>query len=1020
MKKTFSKNLIFLGSLLFMSLAYGQTLTGTVSVEYGPLPGANVLVKGTMNGTLTDFDGNYTLSNVASDATISISYIGYKTLEIAVNGQASINISLEEDASQLSEVIVTGYSAQTRGDITGSVSSVDVSEAFKNQVVNAGEALDGRVTGVQVQTSGQPGQAPNIVIRGFGSTNSTGPLFIIDGVQTDDPNILNSINPADIKQMNVLKDGAAAIYGARASNGVVIVTTRGGGYNMDKAKISVGMYTGFADAVNRPDLLNVEQHAQMIWDSQLNSGVPNPTHPQYGSGASPTIPSTIQFTPDGVTANVTPGGTNWFDEIFKTALANNYSLSMQNGGESGKYFMSVNYLNREGIQAFTGFERLATRLNSEFKIGKYVTIGEHLNVSFSDQNSSNETEMAFRMSPLVPVRDTDGNFAGTYSGATGLGNPRNPVAELSRAKDDYTKTFRAFGDVYMEVKPLEGLTIKTNLSGSMSYFDQRRFFPLQPEHSESRPNNELQVVDGNAFLWNWSNTVNYVKAFGDHNINILVGIEALQENRIEKDVRRRDFLFETPSFYQLGTGTATPFINNSLQEGFSMNSYFGSANYSYKNRYLATATLRRDKSSRFLGDNQVGVFPSFSAGWRVSQEDFFPQDGIINNLKLKASWGKLGNQTLPAENPTLNIVAVSEGGAFYAFNGNNPPTSGAELIAVGNPDLKWETSVAQNYGVDLAMLDNKLSIGFEYFNITTEDLISRDNNLISTTAIDALPPLVNRGSVQNTGFDLSIGYNDQTESGFSYGINANISHYRNEVTDLNSAFQTGYDTGRIGTVTRTQVGQPISSFFGLLIDGFDDTGRWTYVDVDGDGIAGNDGDRTIIGSPHPDFTFGVNLNAAYKGIDISALFTGSQGNDIFNYTKYYTDFPSFFNGNRSAAVLDSWTPTNTNATLPALSTNTQNVEADPSSYYVEDGSFARLKNLQIGYTLPNSITNKISESTSFRVYVQGTNLITWTKYTGLDPEIIGRQDDNATRSLGIDNQVYPLARLITLGINANF
>ncbi|MCK5402119.1 MAG: TonB-dependent receptor, partial [Flavobacteriaceae bacterium] len=969
MKTKLFKSLLFFWALLLCAFTQAQTVSGNVSDVDGPLIGANVIVKGTNNGVTTDFDGNYTINEVASDAILTISYVGYITQEISVNGQSTINVTLEEDRSQLQEVVVTGYVTQTRGDITGSVSSVNMDEAVKVPVVNAAEALQGRVTGVTVVNSARPGATPKITIRGFGTTNDTNPLYIIDGVQTQDASIFNSINPADIDQMNVLKDAAASIYGARASNGVVIVTTKSGGYNMDKAKISVDFYTGSSNATNLPSLLNAQQHGEMIFESLRNDGAVV-THPQYGSGASPVVPTVLDVREPATVKR--PNGTYWPDEITRNAPTTNLSLSMQNGNETGKYFMSVNYLTRDGIINQTGFKRGSTRLNSEFKVLKdKVRIGEHLNVSFSNTRAgvAEAIQNSVRSSPLIPVYDDNGNFAGTYSNSAGLGNARSPVAQLYRSRDDFNKMFRTFGDIYLEADIIDGLTFKTTLAGGMESFNSRSFNALDPEHGEPISTNTLTETDFINYGWTWSNTLNYKKSFGSHNINALVGIEAVEESGKGKGLSRTGFLFETPDFYLLENGSGTPNVIYAYQFTNTLWSVFGTANYNYDGKYFATLTVRRDQSSRFKGDNQSDVFPSFSAGWLLSKEDFYPQDALINRIKIKASYGELGNQTLPGENLTANVSALSESLANYSFNGTSIAT-GALLASVGNPDLRWETSVSTNFGVDFGLLDNKLNLGFEYFVIKTEDLIAPDNSLISTTAIDAAAPLVNLGDVENKGVDLSLGYSDETDSGWSYGINVNVSSYKNEVTNLISEFQVGATGFRGGAITRTEVGRPISSFYGRIVEGIDSNGRFTYKDVNGDGNI-NDEDRDYIGSPHPDFTYGINLTTAYKGFDASAFFTGSQGNDIYNYQKIYSDFPTFFNANRSTRVLNSWTPSNTNASLPALSQTITNSETNPNTHFVEDGSYFRLKSLQVGYTFDDDIADKIGMD-SFRIYLQGT------------------------------------------------
>lgn len=1022
--------------------AIQSTVTGTITDEMGQvLPGTSIIEKGTTNGTQSDFDGNYTL-NVAEGAVLVFSYVGFKTQEVAVNGQSTINITMVEDAAALDEVVVTGYSTQTRGDLTGSVGSVDVSEATKTPMVNAAEALQGRVSGVTITNNGQPGATPVVRIRGYGTGNSNDPLYIIDGVQTDDPSILNSLNPADIDQMNVLKDGAAAIYGARASNGVVIVTTKSGGYNMDTARVSVDMYTGFSKATNLPELLDTEQHGQMIWQSILNDGG-TPSHAQYGSGPEPVVPTTLQRTPEGITATVKPnGGTDWLDEIYRTAITQNASITLENGNEKSKFLFSAGYLNRQGIQIATGFKRGSVRLNSEFKIGDRIKIGEHTNISF-DRRSGGQSwyNFATRMSPLVPVYDDNGNYAGNYSNDTGLSNPNNPVAEANRQADDFQKTFRVFGDIYATVDILDGLQFKTSIGGSIRAYNDRRFRALIPESSEPISTNTLTEADQDTYEWVWNNTLSYNKSFGDHGINALVGIEALKVTGKGKEISRTDYFFETPEYYLLSNGGGAANVAYAYDNASSLFSVFGTVNYNYAGKYLLTATVRQDESSRFIGDNKSDIFPSFSAGWVVSNEDFWPEDSFVNRFKLKGSWGQLGNQTLPVNNPTTNISILSEQYANYGFNGSGAVSQGAILSAAGNPDLKWETSETTNFGIELGFFDGKLNLGAEYFIIKTKDLINQDESLFSSTSIDSAPPYVNLGSIENKGIDATLSFADQTDSGFSYGIDVNFSSYKNEVTDLISAFQSGYGGFRTtGTVTRTQVGQPLSSFYGRVVEGIfaseaevsasadqgfataaDGVGRFKYADLNDDGVI-NDDDRTFIGSPHPDFTYGVNLTMAYKGFDMSAFFQGSQGNEIFNNDKVYTDFPTFFNANRSVRVLDSWTPDNLDASLPALSQSITNNEGTANSFFVEDGSYMRLKNLQIGYTFNDEISGLLGMD-SVRFYLQGTNLFTITGYDGVDPELQPRYNDNGSvdnLTIGVSDNNYPLASIYSLGVNLKF
>ena len=1017
LKKMFFIKIVLIG---FISFAQ-STITGTVSDVEGPLPGANILVQGTTIGSTTDFDGNYKLNNVPFDAILLVSFIGYNTQVVPVNGQAKVNVILIEDLYQLKEVVITmGYLTQTRGDITGSVASVNMEEALKAPIINIGEALQGRVTGVTVINNNEPGAAPKIVVRGFGTINNTNPLFIIDGVQTEDPEILNNINANDIEQVNVLKDGAASIYGARASNGVIIITTKSGSYNIAKATLNVDIYTGFSQISNVPSVLNIQQHADVLWQSFNNDDI-LPSHGQYGSGSTPVIPTSIidykrvdSYDPlvfGNHSAAVDPVGTDWIGAITQTAPTSNFALSLANGTETGKYFMSINYLKKDGVIINTGFERVSTRLNSEFKIIDKLKIGEHMNISYTNTEHIwlGALNQAMINSPLMPIRFDDGEYAG--DNAPDLSG-NNIAAYIYRQRNNYNKRFTVFGDIYLTYNIIEALTFKITLATVYTSVDNRYFIALNPESSNPMTTNQLLETDETYYNWGLTNSLNYNKTIGKHMINALIGIEALKDSRKGKQVSNTDYLFEDPDYYLLSNGSGQPIIHYAYERYNTLFSIFGTANYSFKNKYFATVTVRGDESSRFQGDNKSDIFPSFSAGWLISKENFFNADGIINRLKLKGSWGKLGNQTLPVDNPTINISSLNERYANYSFNGTSK-TTGAILTQVGNPNLKWETSVTTNFGIEFGMIDNKLSIEMEGYQIKTEGLITRDYSLISSTAIDAAAPFVNLGDIKNTGFDLSIGYHDTNDSGWVYGIDVNLSHYKNEVINLIGGIPVPGTVGVPGFITRTEVGEEMSYFYGRKIIGFTDTGRFEYEDINEDGII-NDDDRTKLGSPHPDFTYGINLNIAYKGLDASLFFTGSQGNEIFNWNKKI-DFPVSFNHNRSTRVLDSWTPTNTNAILPALSTSITNNEDSPNSYFVEDGSYFRLKNIQIGYTLSKAINDKIKMS-SLRFYIQATNLFTITNYSGIDPEIVSYDNLN----LGIDNDIYPSSKLFTLGVNIKF
>ena len=1006
--------LLFCGLLLHAQ----QATTGTIIDADGtPIPGATVIISGTSEGTTTDFDGNFSIS-AETGAVLEFSSIGFETQMVTLSGQSNLTIALQDSVSQLDEIIVTGYGKQARGKLTGSVATVNVKDAVKVPVVNAAEILQGRVSGVTVVSNGQPGSAPSVRIRGYGTPNSNDPLYIIDGVQTNDAFVLNSINPSDIEQINVLKDGAAAVYGARASNGVVVITTKSG-RGTQGTKVSLEISTGMSVASNLPDLLNAQQLGDVLFQSKRNDGNASPSHPQYGSGASAVVPGSLIGAPQPTTVN--PNGTDWLGAIFQSAPTQQLSLSVANGTEDSSSLFSLSYLKREGVQIETGYERVGLRANSEYKVGSIWTVGQHANVTLDEERGGNQIETALRSSPLIPLRDNNGAFAGIYSTSLGIGNVNTPYATLIRGKDDYNKSLRVIADIYLEAQITKDLSFKSSFGGQNRYFNRRSYSPSTPE-AETGGSQTLNEQGFNQYEWVWTNTLNYNTTFGsDHSLDAFVGYEANKQFYKGNQITRATFLFETPDYYTLATGTGTPIVvpGGTQANSNSLVSAFASANYSYKDKYLLSTTLRKDETSRFSPENQGKLFTSASIGWVIDKESFF-NSSVIDNLKLRASYGELGNQELPASNPDVNISGLNEDQSFYSFTGaRGSVTPGAILLSVGNQNLTWETSVSKNIGLDFGLLSGRIRGSIEYFDISTKDLIVRDNSLISSTAIDAGAPFVNFGEVNNKGVDFDIVYADETNSGFNYEVAFNLSSYKNTVVSLvGDTPIAGNSSYRGGAVTRSEVGQPISSFYGRQVTGIQqtgaDAGRLQYAEIDG--VAGiNDGDRTVIGSPHPDFTYGININMEYKNFDLMMFWNGSQGNDIYNYSKIFTDFPTFFNGNRSTRVLDAWTPANGSNTQPALSESISNSETQPNSFFVEDGSYLRLKTLQLGYTF-SDVKIKNAGVDSIRLYLSGANLLTFTDYDGLDPEVAS----NSALTIGVDEGTYPLPRITTVGLNINF
>ncbi|WP_439582770.1 SusC/RagA family TonB-linked outer membrane protein [Dyadobacter bucti] len=1047
MLKTFSYSLkrltFFLACSLVLTsslaLAQQQTVSGDVTDDANqPLIGISILVRGTATGTVSDVNGHYSLTATATDVLV-FSYVGFNSQEITVGSRSVIDVKMATNAKVLEEMVVVGYVKQSKRMSTGSMSQIKTQEALATPISNAGEALQGRAAGVTVVTSGQPGSTPVIRIRGFGSTNSNGPLYIIDGMQVTDGSVLAQINPNDIASMNVLKDASAAIYGARASNGVVIITTKTGNGN-SKPVVSFNSYYGFQKAGDKPELLNSEQLGQVFWQSYRNDGIV-PNHPQYGKGETPVVPDYIRGNPalpyDPITNRLTRSrkGSDWLDEIYQNGVLQNYDLSVQGGGPNSRYLLSGGYQNREGVQKFTGFKRYSTRLNVEIDATKHVRFGEHLSVSYSDQLAQNQVQGAVGVSPLIPNFDEGGNLAGAGpSTGAGLNNLITPLAQLTRGKDNFNRNFRFIGDAYVEVDFLKDFVAKSTIGLNFLNNFAHTVVRQSPESPEPVRTTALNEIQSNISSWVWTNTVRYNKTIGNHTINLLAGAEAVNENLRLSNVRIENFLLEDADYLILGTGSNAPNIADSRWEQNTLYSFFFNAEYALKGKYLASFSVRRDRTSRFAPGNNTGVFPSGSVGWILSEEEFMKNLSSVSLLKLRASYGLLGNQAIPIANPYINIYQVNQQYSFYSIQ-NGTISTGSMLSTLGNPNLKWETSKQINFGLDLGFLNNDANLSVDVYNKATKNMIIASP--LPSTAVDANAPYINAGKVTNKGIDISLSYGNfsKQEAQVKWDLSLNVSAYKNKLVSLNEANPKAFLAGSNfynGIITRSSNGQPISYYYGRDIIGIFQNGedvesapsqgfanaaagvgRFRYRDIDGNGVI-NDLDRTNLGNPHPDFTYGLNANVSYKKFHLAAFFQGSQGNEIYDFLKVYTDFGTFFNGNRSTRVLDAWTPENTDAKLSKVGASVKNSESAPNSYYVEDGSYMRLKNLQLAYdfAFPKfGIKNA-------RVYVQGTNLFTITKYEGVDPETGATGGSDLT--FGVDAGIFPIAKAYTVGLNFSF
>ncbi|WP_298238585.1 SusC/RagA family TonB-linked outer membrane protein [uncultured Algibacter sp.] len=1019
-----------------------STITGGIKDESGvPLIGANVLVKGTSTGTVTDFDGNFSLT-ADTNATLMISYVGYVSQEVSLNGRTSVDIVMVEDASQLAEVVVTGYSTQSTRDITGSVSTIKSENLEATAPTGIEQALQGQASGVVVGSQGGPGGAAAVRIRGFGTVNANDPLYIIDGTPTEAG--LNDINPNDIASIQILKDASsAAIYGYRAANGVIIITTKGGKKNK-KLSFRANAYVGIDFIPNSafPDMASPQQVAESVWREFTNDGN-TPANAQFGSGTSPVLPNYLipqgvatadesLYDPSSRATSITranQSGTDWFDEYFDAAITQSYNISATAGGENSSFFASMSVLDQEGVGYESGFTRYTLRANSSFDIKDNFRIGENITVSYSDQitppgsDENNGTIVSlYRLHPLIPVRDVGGNFSG--SGVGGLGNGNNPIAIADRNKDNSNITFRALGNVYAELDIIKDLTLKTNLGFDLRSFNQVYFQPPQLEGEIFNQENSLFERNDSDNTYTWFNTLNYSKTIGEVKLNVLLGSEFNKNTFRSTTINKPTFDFFTPNlrYFDNASGAFGGYGTGFTEAYFSL---FGKVDANIKDKYLISATIRRDETSLFDEANRDGVFPSGSIGWRISEEDFMKDSDVFSSLMLKVGYGVVGNDGGFRVDARSTTIGPNVGTYNYATSTtSSDPGVGIDLR--GNPDIGWEITKTLNLGFT-SRLFNKLTFDFDYYDATTEDmLLAVPRDLTVLGDINVVPG--NFGEMNNKGFDASLAYdNSQSSSEFQYRVGLNVSAYKNNVNFLDptnpDSFRDG-DRIRDQNPTKTQAGYPISSFYGNTWVGIEN-GRVVFDELDdaGNPVPG------FIGNPHPDFTYGLTFNGDYKSFDFSLLFQGSQGNDIYNFNKFFTDFNKF-SGARSLNYVNE-------VGLPAVTGNSTLVdrEAAASTYYVEDGSYLRLKNLVIGYTLPNSVAEKLKVE-KLRLYLQGKNLITITDYSGLDPEIslrsfegsVGapsatppnRTDPGDNLTFGVDTGTYPINRSIIFGINVSF
>ena len=1045
------KSLVPVVTFLFFGLsALAQVnVNGKIVDEKGnPLTGATIQVKGTQQFTQTDPKGEFALKVPSSTSRLVFSFSGYAQKEITVGNQGSVNVTLAPTNALMGEVVVVGYGTQKKSDLTGAISSVSAKDLAKATPVNASDALQGRAAGVMVSTnSGSPGSEGVIRIRGIGTVNNNDPLYVVDGMFVSS---INYLNPSDIARMEVLKDASAtAIYGSRGANGVVLITTNKG--SIGKPVIAFNANTSISKVSHLMKTLNRDQYLDYLKTAYLNGYLrTNPT----ASPATDPLTSTDPFfnTVKAYKTQYDKGyNTNWADSLLKTAVVQSYDLSIRGGAPNVRYAASGGYYDQKGILQNSGYKRYTFRLNTDYTINKRLVVGENLSITqsstlglggFSEGRSNGLIPQILGADPLVPIINPNANmndpdyqynkYASDISGGAS-----NPAASVARV-NDRINLLKIVGNLYGELEIVKGLKLRTSFGYDYNSIDSSGFNPrFYISGNEQNPTSTIAQVDMSFLGQVWENTLNYNTKTGDHSFSALLGYtEELYKGKFT-NASRQGTANNDPSLQVLNAATgAIALTGNKTQT--SLQSYFARVNYSYADKYLLTATVRRDGSSKFAPFNQWGTFPSVSGGWKISNEKFFQnlKANWISSLKLRAGWGQIGNQSMPggSNNPYLSLV---EGITNYRYIFGDALANGNYLTSLGTPSITWETSQQTNIGLDLnlfGLFKNALTFSADYFVKNTKNMLLQVP-LPSYAGFPSLP-YTNAGNIQNKGIEIVIAYEGKAGN-FSYGISANASKFINKAVSLGTGNNpiTITDIYTNLSVNKTQVGQPIGEFYGYVTDGIFQSaaevqsynkngtlvqpnaspGDFRFKDLNGDGVI-NANDRTFIGNPWPKLTYGFNLTLGYRNWDFAALFQGSYGNKLFNVNKKYNSVFNGAGGTNRKAYEAAWRGQGTSTSQPIMSAVDKNNNFQVSDWYVEDGSYMRLKNLQIGYTVAESWLKKAGISSS-RIWIGGTNLFTITKYTGNDPEAgLGASPLQA----GWEFSPYPKMKRFSLGINLTF
>ena len=994
--------------------------------------GASVMVKGTKTGTVTDFDGKFHVE-CTPGATLVISYIGYQTQEVkAADG---MNVVLQEAANDLNEVVVTGYTTQRKADLTGAISVVSVDDIAKQNENNPIKALQGRVPGMNISADGSPSGTATVRIRGIGTLNNNDPLYIVDGVPTKAG--MHELNGNDIESIQVLKDAASAsIYGSRAANGVIIITTKKG--KEGKIKVDFDGSIAVSTYAHKMKVLNAKEYGQVMWQAYVNDGMDPNTN---GLGYRYDWGYNAQGTPvlNGISmkkylddAGTTPAAdTDWFDETTRTGVIQQYNVSVSNGSDKGSSFFSLGYYKNLGIIKTSDFNRFSARMNTEYKLlkNKMLTVGEHftLNRTSEVQAPGGFLQNVLQFNPSLPIYTEDGNYAGPVGGYP---DRYNPVAVLERNKDNRYTYWRMFGDAYLNLNPFKDFNIRTTFGLDYSQKQQRIFTYPVTEGNVANNKNGVEAKQEHWTKWMWNAVATYNMELGKSRIDLMAGMELNRQDDIYFSGYKEGFSILNPDYMWPDAGTTNPQAYGG-GSGYSLVSFFGKANYNYADKYMASFTIRRDGSSRFGKNNRYATFPSVSAGWRINQENFLKKASWIDDLKIRASWGQTGNQeidnlaryTLYVSNYGVNENGGQSYGTSYDIagtNGGSTLASGFKRNQIGNDKIKWETTTQTDLGFDFAFFRNTLYGNFDWYFKKTKDILV---NMPGIAVMgEGSSQWINAGEMENRGFEFNIGYRNQTHFGLKYDVTANISSYRNKITALPTTVAANGTFG--GNGVKSVIGHPMGAQVGYVADGIFKSqeeidnhatqegaglGRIRWKDLTGDGKI-TEADQTWIYNPVPDFTYGFNIYLEYKNFDFTAFFQGVQGVDIISDLKKETDIWAGLNIgflNKGKRLLDAWSTSNPDSNVPALSLSDNNNEKRVSSYWVENGSYLKLRTIQFGYNFPRTIASKLAMQ-RLRMYVSAQNLFTVksSSFTGVDPEN--------------PNYGYPIPLNITFGLNVTF